>query len=347
MPATYEEVLARAIAVVGPAHGERLVWFAADWMPAGRAEALASPWLDRPVDGPRVRAGIERLERLLADAEVPACPVDTSSWRAALAGTYFAGFAAPLFASAPDLAALDEDSFDAHVAPSLLHELGHLAADRALHLPPPLDECVAAWIGVTCAPETFWPGHDGATAYPGAGSPIQVGRALVRRFGARAAIRCHAGLEPLPIVPAAWREWERQLRAGDAVHLLGQFDQPWLWLRVIGPLPDDPAADLEEVALGLRAMCLLAHVVEGRHRVSRHLPAAPIVIDPDARRVRRPSVRGEEGSPPTWWLPEAVAAQWPRPAWLTLDSLDAIDDAAGAVVDGRVGEGDGFTIELS
>jgi hypothetical protein len=156
--------------------------------------------------------------------------------------------------------------------------------------------------------------------------------------GVRAAIRAHAGVEPLPFDVEAngWADW----RARKTIHFLSDatLPDPWVGLALTGRfaapdlaalvLPPDPALDRAIVEDALAAMCL----VNTRHGNSVHptmvAPEEPIAMrDGWLTTARRGDVDAVD---PRYWLPPAVARLGARA--LRLASVAAIPELAAALL---------------
>jgi len=307
MPLRFRRALGRAMLDGGDIANQLRTHYA-ETMPAARAGQLADPVFRAPLDWsrlPRLSRAIARLEAVLADAGVAHAVPRTRTLGELYEGTFYGAFM-PLLAYRPREGEPHEVIERYLVAP-IMHELAHLARDRAgglelLHV----DECVAGWLGTYVHPDM----RDD-TLYAAA-FLAQVGQAFARAFGVRRLVRAHAGVEPLPgdITEHAARLGRDDWRARRTLHLLSDTldPRPWVALALAAgagrplagetlaslaaldlaelALPDDDAFDLAIVADGLRAM-----------------GSAPVTIDAHACEITAPG----EPIALRYWLPPAVA----------------------------------------
>ena len=335
-PPAFRRVLDRALADE-PSMRDVLVDHYAVRMPAARRDEPAV--FARELDWsqlPRLTAAIDNLYTTLAAADVDPAILgarDAAGFRALTptlstlyARTHYGG-AMPLLYGGPDAIAYFESHgltphavIDRYLVAPLVHELSHLHRDRdgvgSVHL----DECLAGWLGVVVHRELAYGNDDALYAAP---FLSQIGQAFARRFGVRATLRAHAGIEPLPLELAAigWADW----RARKTVHFLSDTmdPAPWVGLALTGTLArpdlaalelaDDAALDRQIVEDAVAAMCLTA--TRGRPRMS-----APGTIELRDGWLTTPR-RGDDPITPRYWLPPRVARLGAR----TLE-LAALDD---------------------
>jgi hypothetical protein len=375
LPPALAVMLERVLAEEDRADGARAALLRRHYlelMPALRAEQLAP---DREPQAtfmharlelralPRLAGALDRLASLLARCGVPperALPASSPGELLArfptLAELYpttsYGGVMPMLYAYPAELAAFARELegatlhevIDRRLTGPLVHELSHLGRSRSGPLPPYLDECIAAHLGVLVLPELAYPapGEDnGLYATPWLS---QVGQALARAVGLEPLLRAHAGVVPwdgvLPegLLDEVWRlAWQDYL-THRRPHLLGDsFDpDPWLELIAAAESPGaEPAQDeLQALTDGLRAMCLHNELVEGTFRTSTRPPRGPIRIELDARPVVKMSAPGgpHDPVPLAYAVPPAIVRRW-RAAGLTahaveLAAIEAIPDAA-------------------
>ena len=322
-------------------------------MPAARRDepALFSLPLDWP-ELPRLRVAIARLYAVLADAGVDPAVLGeptadayfaaTPTLSALYARTHYGG-AMPLLyghgvAYFESHGLAPHALIDRYLVAPLVHELAHLHRERAGVPVVHLDECLAGWLGVHVHRELAYPaeGHDDALY--GAPWLSQVGQAFARAVGVRAAIRAHAGVEPLPfeVADIGWADW----RARKTLHFLSDtmLPDPWVGLALTGrfaapdlaalELPPDTALDRAIVTDALEAMCLVNVQRGGSVHPRLVAPEAPIAMrDGWVTTERRGDV---DPVAPRYWLPPRVARLPPRE--LHVPSLAALPDLVAALL---------------
>lgn len=327
-PRSFTRTLERAV-IDEPTVAASFVEHYARVMPAQRAIEpdvfrVALDWSRLP----RLERAIANLEALVDGFAVP---------RAATLGELYAqthyGAAMPLLYGGPDalawFAAREPEPhamIDRYLVAPIIHELSHLDRERdgvgSVHL----DECLAGWLGMLAHRELVYPapGHDDALF----AAPFlsQIGQAFARRFGTRATIRAHAGIEPLPIDVAApaWADWRRR----KTLHLLSDTmdPAPWVGLAFTGELappdlaaidlPDDDAEDRAIFRDALTAMCLVG--------IHPRL-AFPVEVELRDGWLTAPA---RDGITPRHWTPPRVARLGRRSfALSSLADIDAIVDS--------------------
>jgi hypothetical protein len=259
-------------------------------------------------------------------------------------------------------------AIDRYLAAPLVHELTHFGREREV---PSLyiDECVAAWLGVTVMPEFAFPapGEDnGLFATPWF---AQVGQALARVAGAERLVAAQAGLRPwAEVLPAGLAAALARLGRADyeatrPLHLLSDSFAPDRWMKLCflaaaeavevetislaelaarpwSQVPagaEDAALDGAIVRDGLRAMCLRNYRVERSFRVATRAPAGPIAIDLVACRLSAAAGSdGCDGAAPAYLFPPATAQRLRGRGIggyeLWIDEVGQIDDIADAIM---------------
>lgn len=260
---------------------------------------------------------------------------------------------------------------DRRLTAPILHELLHFGRRRAALQPPYLDECVAGYLGVLILPSFAWPespDHDNALL----ASPwfVQVGQALVRAFGLTPIVQAQSGhipwSEALPpaLIDACERLGWSLYTAGREPHLLSGNTRPDPWLKLFAwaahdpdhlaaftashdltrapyppsTAPSDLTQDTRAVADALRSMCLHNTLDGSSYRVRLRLPG-PIHVNPSQARLERSSTPDSlDPAPPRYalppWLAQQLANTHPQGLTVRLDTLDAIDPLAAALVFG-------------
>ena len=291
---------------------------------------------------PRLARGLDRLAGVLAAADVAFTVPRGPTLATLYATTHYGGFMPLLYGYPADLAYFaargDGDvhaTIDRYLTAPIIHEACHLARDRPRLLPVHLDECLGGWLGVHVHPELAYPAPGEDDAIYAAPWLAQVGQAIVRAFGLRAAVRTLAGVEPA--LPADFLADAGELAARDwaarrSVHLLADtFDpEPWLALVEHREMVDDPAFDRAIVGDALRAMCLANAQVDGSFRARSQVPTAPIVIDAVAHRATCADRGAVDPVAPRYWLPRTVV----RSTTIQLRELAEIPAVAASLVDG-------------
>lgn len=216
---------------------------------------------------------LPRLSKAIANLEALTQPISRTRTLGELYATTHYGAAMPLLYGSPDALAWFAQQqpephamIDRYLVAPFIHELSHLQRDREGVGSVHLDECLAGWLGMLAHRELVYPALGQDDALYAAPLLSQIGQAFARRFGARATIRAHAGIEPLPIdLAPAWADWRRR----KTLHLLSDTmdPKPWVGLALTGELappdlarielPDDEAQDREIFRDALTAMCLV------------------------------------------------------------------------------------------
>ncbi len=329
-PPSFQRVLDRAIRDEPTLRAPLLDHYAIR-MPAARRDepALFQVELDWE-QLPRLRRAIDRLYTVLAEADVPpligpptsaAFFTNTPTLSALYARTHYGGAMPLLYGHESSLAYFASHGLsplaqiDRYLVAPIVHELSHLHRAREGVPVVHLDECLAGWLGVHVHRELAYPapGHDDALY--GAPWLAQVGQAIARRFGIRAAIRAHAGVEPLPIDYAdfGWADW----RARKTLHFLSDTMDPVPWIELIlHDLPDDPAFDRIILEDALTAMCLENTLITGSVR-TRLVPTATATLRDGWLVGER---RGIDTVAPRYWVPPRIARLSVRELHVTPDT---------------------------
>jgi hypothetical protein len=302
---------------------------------------------------PRLSGALDRLFALLPAGTSLAGATSAAELRARrgtvgtlYCETCYGGFMPLLYGYPADLgyfarALLDssiDTVIDRYLTAPLVHELTHFGRSRDV-LSLYLDECVAAWLGVTVLPEFAFPapGEDnGLFATPWF---AQVGQALARVAGAEQIVAAQAGVrswsEVLPprLADTLTRLGRADYEATRPLHFLSDTFSPDRWMKLCflaaadAPVVDDialaeltampwqkvPAGDEDErdreiLRDALRAMCLRNFQVERSFRVATRAPSGPITIDLAACRVwTAPGADGFDGAAPAYLFPPATA----------------------------------------
>lgn len=408
-PPAYARVLGGAIAYEeahDPARAEQLRRHYLDAMPRARIAQLcgdAEPnarLFHETLDWsriPHVWGAVERLATLagLTPAEVLGAPsvqafFDERPTLGALFARSFYGGMMPLLYGAPgDLALVRrrlstgaslESTIDAELAAGIVHELTHGRRRRATIVPPYLDECVAAFAGVSVLPEFAVPSGSTSAIYA---TPwfSQVGRALARAFGEGPVLRAHFGAASwVEVLPPGFADtcarlgWEEYLEHR-APHFLSSNWRPAPWMKLfflaaagapfgevtlsmldampwssIEPGPEDFSSDRRMLDDALSAMCLHNRRIGGTHRVSLEVPASEVTIDL-ARCVVETAPAPDSCDTVTLahLFPPATARRL-RDAglrgWrLRIDAIEALPEIADAVFEGKaIARGEGFSL---
>jgi hypothetical protein len=259
---------------------------------------------------------------------------------------------------------------DRYLAAPLVHELTHVGRDReALSLY--LDECVAAWLGVTVMPEFAFPAAGEDNALFATPWFAQVGQALARVAGVDRLVAAHTGrlswTEALPggLAAALTRLGRADYEATRPLHLLSDSFAPERWMKLCflaaagapdvdtislaeltaRPWTEVPAGDEDEardrdlLRDGLRAMCLRNFQIERSFRVATQAPAGPITIDMAGCRISTAAGSdGCDGAAPAYLFPPPVAERLRGRGVagyaLVLEDAGTVDTVADAIMSG-------------
>ncbi|MSP59682.1 MAG: hypothetical protein EXR72_04950 [Myxococcales bacterium] len=416
MPEAFAEILAAAIALdeASPADGgAALAAHYLDLMPRMRVAQMATR---SPPNAALFHTSLEwgRLPRLSGAIDALFARAARACGEAALPGALGARSAAEFRAARPSVAALYHDAYyggfmpllygypqdllamgralaqgevhgviDRWLAAPLLHEICHFAPGRRALLPPYIDECIAAHLGVAALPETAWPAPGEQNALFGAPWLSQVGDALASAVGEEALLRGHAGVQPwdeaLPgglcdaLLRLGWDEYARTR----GLHFLSSNYRPDPWMKVFflaaagEPLADltlarladlpwsdvppgeEAPADAALIERGLRSLCLHNFQCDGTFRVAARPPSGTIAVELAACRVIAPRENdGCDPQPLAHLFPPAVAARL-RSAGISgyaieLSDLAALPEVARALLDGAAGRrGPGYQLTRS
>jgi hypothetical protein len=398
-PRAVREILAEELST-GGAHAEALARHYLDLMPAMRvaqldaADGLAAKFFHAPLDWealPRLAGALARLFAHLPDGATLAgartaaeLHARSPTIAALFSRTAYGGFMPLLYGYPADLAhfarALRDDDvqplntvIDRYFAAPLIHELTHFGRARDV-LSLYLDECIAAWLGVTVMPEFAFPAPGDDNALYATPWLAQVGQAIARVAGSAALVAAHAGVvawrDALPpgLADIYTRFGRDDYRATRPLHLLSDSYAPERWMKLAfmaaanmldgaaldgaaldgGALPPwsaiaapaESPVDRDVVRDGLRAMCLRNYVVEQSWRVASRVPSSPITIDCDACTITTATQPDSiDAVAPRYLLPPSIAARLRRDGHgrvtVTLARLDDVDDVAEKICAGR------------